>query len=65
MNFQKMQVDMQPFPVNMVDFDDKKLLVLPDVADKDNGGFITGDPRALDKNIKIFSREVMAEKTLS
>jgi hypothetical protein len=60
-----MQVHMQPFPVNMVDFDDKKVLVWLDVADKDNGGFIIGDPRALDKNIKIFSREIMAEKTLS
>jgi hypothetical protein len=29
-----MQVDMDPFPINMINFDGKKVLVWPSIADK-------------------------------
>lgn len=35
--FQELQVDKQPFSINMIDFDDKKVLVRADVDDKDKG----------------------------
>jgi hypothetical protein len=39
-----MQVDKQPFPINVMDFDDKKVLVQPNMADKDKGkGIIIGE----------------------
>jgi hypothetical protein len=34
---QELQVDKQHFPINMIDFDDKKVLVRGDVDDKDKG----------------------------
>jgi hypothetical protein len=34
MSFQEMQVDTQPFPVNMIELASKKVLVRPEVADK-------------------------------
>jgi hypothetical protein len=60
-----MQDDTQPFPVNTIDLNNKKVLVRPEVADKDKGkGIIIGDPHILDENRKNLSREVVAEKTL-
>lgn len=48
-----MRVDKQPFPVNLMDLNGKKVLVWPDVADKyKDKGIIIGDPRALDENFK-------------
>jgi hypothetical protein len=32
--FQEMQVDMEPFPMNMIDFEGKRILVRPNTADK-------------------------------
>jgi hypothetical protein len=32
-----MQVNMEPFPINMIDFDGKKFLIWPSVADKGKG----------------------------
>jgi hypothetical protein len=59
-----MQVDKQHFPVNMMDFNDKKVLFRADVANKDTcKSIIISDPQALDENTKIFYREVGAEKT--
>jgi hypothetical protein len=59
-----MQVYKQPFPVNTIDLDGKKVLVRLEVADKEKGnGIIIGDPRVLDENRKILSREVVVEKT--
>jgi hypothetical protein len=58
-----MQVDKQPFPVNTIDLDGKKVLVRPEVVDKEKGkGIHIGDPRVLDENRKILSREVFSEK---
>ena len=41
MSFQKMQVDKQPFFVNMMKLQNKKILVQPDVADKDKGKILS------------------------
>jgi hypothetical protein len=61
-----MLVNEQLFLINVMDFNDKRILVRSNVADKDKDkgkGIIIGDPRALDKNTKICCREVVAEKT--
>jgi hypothetical protein len=34
LKFEEMQVDTEPFPMNIINFDDKKLLVWPSAADK-------------------------------
>jgi hypothetical protein len=40
-----MQVDTEPFPMNMISFDDKKFLVRPNATDKGKGKeIIIGDP---------------------
>jgi hypothetical protein len=55
----------EPFPVNVMDFNDKKVLVWSNVADEDKDkGIIIGDPRVLDENTKNYYRKVVAEKTL-
>jgi hypothetical protein len=54
LSFQEMQVDKQPFLINILDFNDKRVLVWPNVVDKDKGkDIIIGNPRALDVNTKI------------
>jgi hypothetical protein len=37
LKFQEMQVDIEPFPMNMIDFEGKKVLIRPNTADKGNG----------------------------
>jgi hypothetical protein len=64
LKFQKMQVDTEPFSMNMINFDDKKVLVRPSAADKGKGKeIIISDPREADENTKISCRKVVAEKT--
>jgi hypothetical protein len=59
-----MQVDTEPFVVNMINFDDKKVLVRPSATDKGKGKEnIIGNPREADENIKISCRKVVAKKT--
>jgi hypothetical protein len=42
-----MQVDKQPFPINTMDLDGKKVLVRTGVADNDKGkGILIGEPRS-------------------
>jgi hypothetical protein len=42
-----MQIDKQPFPVNIIEPTDKKALVRPDVADKDKDkNIIVGSPQS-------------------
>lgn len=61
-----MQVDRQPFHVDMIDLKDKKVLVRLDMADKDKGkSVIISHPRVIDENKKIMSREVVAQRTSS
>ena len=48
----------------MINFDDKKVLVLPSAADKGKGKeIIIGDTREADEKTKISCRKVVTEKT--
>jgi hypothetical protein len=59
-----MQVDTEPFPVNMIDFEGKRFLIRPSTADKGKGKeIIIGDAREADGNSKISCRKVVAKKT--
>jgi hypothetical protein len=59
-----MQVDTEPFPMNMIDFEGKMVLIRPSVADKGKDKeIITGNAREADENHKISCRKVVAEKT--
>jgi hypothetical protein len=64
LKFQEMQVDTEPFPMNVIDFEGKKVLIQPSTADKGKGKeVIIGDARKVDENNKISCRKVVAEKT--
>jgi hypothetical protein len=64
LKFQEMQVDTLHFPTNMINFDDKKVLVRPSAADKDKDKeVIIDDPRGADENTKISHRKLVAKKT--
>jgi hypothetical protein len=59
-----MQVDTEPFPMNMIDFEGKRILVRPNTADKGKDKeIIIGNAREADGNHKISCRKVVAEKT--
>jgi hypothetical protein len=64
LKFQEMQVDTEFFPMNMIDFEGKKVLVRPNAADKGKGKEIfIGNARDADENHKISCRKVVAETT--
>jgi hypothetical protein len=64
LKFQEMQVDTDPFPMNMIDFEGKRILVQPNTADKGKDKeIIIGNTREVDGNHKISCRKVVAEKT--
>jgi hypothetical protein len=64
LKFQEMQVDTEPFPMNMINFEGKKVLVRPNTADKGKGEEIVIDnAREADKNHKISCRKVVEDKT--
>jgi hypothetical protein len=59
-----MQVDTEPFPINMINFDGKKVLIQPSAIDKGKGKeVIINDAREADENTKNFCRKVVAERT--
>jgi hypothetical protein len=59
-----MQVDTEPFPMNVIDFEGKKVLIWPSTADKGKGKeVIIDDARKDDENNKISCRKVVVEKT--
>jgi hypothetical protein len=59
-----MQVDTEPFPMNTIDFEGKKVLVRPNIADKGKGEeIVIVNAREADENHKISCRKVVAEKT--
>jgi hypothetical protein len=62
LKFQEMQVDTEPFPMNMIDFEGKRVLVRPNTADKGKA-IIIDNAREDDGNHKISCRKVVAEKT--
>jgi hypothetical protein len=56
LKFQEMQVDTEPFPMNMIDFEGKKVLVRPNTADKGKGKEIVIDnAREADENHKFLA----------
>jgi hypothetical protein len=58
------QVDTEPFPMNMIDFEGKKVLIQHSTADKEKGKeVIIGDARKVDENDKTSCRKVVAKKT--
>jgi hypothetical protein len=60
----KFQEDTEPFPMNMIDFNGKKILIRPSTADKGKDKeVIIGNAREADGNNKIACRKVVAEKT--
>jgi hypothetical protein len=64
LKFQEMQVDTEPFPVNVIDFEGKRVLIRPSAADKGKDKeIIIGNAREADGNNKISCRKVVAEKT--
>jgi hypothetical protein len=59
-----MQVDTEPFPMNIIDFKGKKVLFRPSTANKEKGKeVIIGNTREADERSKVFYRKVVAEKT--
>ena len=57
-----MQVDTEPFPINMINFDGKKVLIQPSPANKGKGKeVIIGDARKADENNKNSGRKVVVE----
>jgi hypothetical protein len=65
LKFQEMQIDIESFPINMIDFEGKKVLVRPNTVDKGKGKeIVIGNAREADENHKISCRKVVAEKTL-
>jgi hypothetical protein len=64
LKFQEMQVDTEPFLMNMIDFEGKRILVRPNTADKGKDKeIIIDNTREADGNHKISCRKVVAEKT--
>jgi hypothetical protein len=64
LKFQEIQVDTEPFPMNMIDFEGEKVLVRPNTANKGKDKeIIIGNAREADGNQKISCRKVVAEKT--
>jgi hypothetical protein len=59
-----MQVDTEPFPMNVIDFEGKKVLIRPNTTDKEKGKeVIISDAWKADENNKISCRKVVTEKT--
>jgi hypothetical protein len=64
LKFQEMQVYMEPFPINMINFNGKKVLIWPSIADKGKGKeIIVSDVGEADENAKNPCRKVVAKKT--
>jgi hypothetical protein len=59
-----MQVDTEPFPMNVINFEGKKILIRASTTDKGKGKeVIINNTRKADENNKISCRKVVAEKT--
>jgi hypothetical protein len=64
LKLQEMQVDTEPFSMNMIDFEGKKVLVRPNTADKGKGKeTIIGNAKEANGDRKVSCRKVVAEKT--
>ena len=59
-----MQVDTEPFPINMIDFDGKKVLIRPSATDKGKGKeVIIGNAQEVDEITKNSCKKVVTERT--
>jgi hypothetical protein len=59
-----MRVDMENFPINIINFDGKKVLIRPSTADKGKGKeVIIGNAREADEITKSSCRKVVTERT--
>jgi hypothetical protein len=59
-----MQIDTEPFLMNTVDFEGKKVLIRPNTADKGKcKEIVIGNTREADENHKNSCRKVVAKKT--
>jgi hypothetical protein len=59
-----MQVDMEPFPVNMIDFVGKKVIIRSSTTNKEKGqDVIIDNAREANEGNKVSCRKVVAEKT--
>jgi hypothetical protein len=64
LSFQEMQVDTQPFPINIIELASKNILVWPEVADKSKGkNIIIGDPRTSNVSHGGVARKAPDKKT--
>jgi hypothetical protein len=64
LSFQKMQVDMQPFSMNIIDLSGKKVLVRPEVADQGKGkNIVIDDPRTSNISQEEIARKAPDRKT--
>jgi hypothetical protein len=62
--FQEMQVDTQPFPVNIIEPTCKEVLVRPEVADKGKGeNIIISDPHTSNISQEEIARKTSDKKT--
>jgi hypothetical protein len=56
LKFQEIQVDTEPFPMNVIDFEGTKVLIRPGMADKGKGKeVIIDDTRKADENNKFLA----------
>ncbi|KAI4977212.1 hypothetical protein ZWY2020_051111 [Hordeum vulgare] len=63
LNFSEMQVDKQPFPINTMDWEGKKMLILPGIAKSANKyNVLIGEPRKGKEGDKVLGREVVLDK---
>jgi hypothetical protein len=58
-----MQVDKQPFPMNTLDLEGKRLLIRPEVAESANkSNVVVGEPRKSKEDSKVLGRQVVLDK---
>ena len=58
-----MQVDKQPFPINTMDLEGKKMLIRPSIAESANkDNVVIGEPRKGKEGDKVLRREVVFDK---
>ena len=58
-----MQVDKQPFPINTIDLEGKKMLIRPNIAESANkDNVVIGEPRNSKEGDKVLGRKIVLEK---
>ena len=63
MNFAEMQVDKQPFSINTMDSEGKKMLIRPNIAESANkDNVVIGEPRNSKEGDKVLGRHVVLDK---